>query len=88
MSQVSILCGFPFCQSTQGKETNLSIKIRVIAIALGIIAAIAGILSVFGLGHLGAAAGGAVLSVGTLIALVGASIKCIKTSRSQTIYTH
>ena len=83
MSQISIACGLPFYQSSQGKQTNLSIGIRVTAIVVGIIAAIIGLLIVLnvpGLGHLGTTTGWATFSVGAFITCVSASLKCIKKS--------
>jgi hypothetical protein len=82
MTQVySIACGLPFCQSEQGKQTNLSICLRVAAIVLGILAAIAGILIFFnipGLSQLGTTTGWTLVSIGILLIIVGTSIKCMK----------
>ena len=86
MSQVSIACGLPFCQSTQNKQTPLSIGIRATAIVVGIIAATIGVLIVLnvpGLGQIGTTAGWATFSIGAFITFVGASLKCIKKSEGR-----
>lgn len=82
MSQVhAIACVLPFCQGTQARQTNLSIGLRITAIALGIIAAIIGILIVPRLGHLGTTPGWITFSIGAFVALVGASPTCVKKSK-------
>jgi hypothetical protein len=76
----SLSCGLPFCQSTQNtqsKQTNLSLGLRITAVALGIIAAIAGILILCGIGSLSDIIGGSVLATGRILVILGASLKCI-----------
>ncbi|MEZ5314792.1 MAG: methyltransferase [Chlamydiales bacterium] len=78
MNQVSVACGFPFFQSTQNRQTKLSIGLRVTALVLAIIAAIIGLLVLCNdLGHIGTIAGWTTFSIGVSIALVSLSIKCI-----------
>lgn len=93
MNQVySIAPGLPFCQKTQGKQTNLSIGLRITAVVFGAIAAIVGMLILLhipGLSQFGNVIGWTAVSVGAFLALMGASIKCIKNqplqSNSQSI---
>lgn len=82
MSQVhSIACGFPFCQNSQSKQTNLSIGLRVTVIAVGTIVAIGGILMLCGtpgISQLGHTVAWVAISTGGTLVLIGVSIKCVE----------
>ncbi len=82
MSKVhSIACGLPFCQSAQGKQTDLSIRLRVTAIAIGTIVAIGGILILRGtpgMSSLGHVAAWIEISVGGTLVLIAASVKYVE----------
>jgi len=85
MSQVRLACGLPFCQNPQKTQTNLSIGLRITAVALGTIATIAGALILFnipGLSHFGTIPGWAAVALGAFLILVGTSIKCVKEQSS------
>lgn len=81
MSQVHLSCGLPFCQNPKDIQTNLSIGLRITAVVLGTLAVIVGalvLLNIPGLSHLGTTVGWTLVSIGTFLALVGISIKCVK----------
>ncbi len=83
MNQVtnSISWELPCCSSNSGEQTGYSIGLRVTAVALGAIVAIAGILVLLhvpGFSHFGTTEGWIALSVGTFVALVGIAIKCVR----------
>jgi hypothetical protein len=82
MSQIySIACGLPFCQSTKGEQTTLSIGLRVTAVALGSIAVIGGILilcGIPGINQFGNTVVWITFSTGGSLIIIGASVKCIK----------
>lgn len=81
MSKVHLACGAPFCQSPQGTQTNLSIGLRITALALGTLIALVGVLTLLNvpvLSQLGTTVGWTLFSIGICLALVSASIKCIK----------
>lgn len=79
----SVTCAWS-CFQTPGKETTLSIILRVATIALGVVLAITGTLIIYGipLSHFGTTEGLIAFSLGSLTIFVGTStIKCIKIQR-------
>lgn len=78
---ISLNCGLPCCHNTPGQQTPWSVSLRASAVALGTIAVIIGILillEVPGLSRLGTTVGWTTLSLGLVIAVVGASIQCVR----------
>ncbi|MEZ5315615.1 MAG: hypothetical protein R3E91_05360 [Chlamydiales bacterium] len=76
-----ITCHFPCCQNSQSAQTNLSIGLRVTAVAIGTILAIGGSLilsNVPGIGSFGHPVGWAAISTSVVLVPIGICIKCVK----------
>jgi hypothetical protein len=80
MSQISLACGLPFCSNNQPNQTDAAVGLRITAIVLGTLAAIAGVLLMPQLRVLGPSIGwgSALMSLGTLLIFIGIAIKCVK----------
>lgn len=76
----AIAWGLPCCPKSSGQMTGLSLVLRVAAITIGILCIIGGSLNVSGilLSHLAPIPGWVAFSLGCLLTLTGASIKCVK----------
>lgn len=75
----------PFCDPSQEKQTTCSLVSRTMAVVIGAIALLIGILvlsgiPIPGLSTLGATVGGLFSAAGTLILLVGGCLRCIQES--------
>ena len=77
----SITCGLPSLNNTLRREqTEFSLYVRVTALAVGILLALMGTLILLGVPHLnllGTTKGWTCLSLGLVLAMAGASMKCV-----------
>jgi hypothetical protein len=81
MIQVHPACGLPFCQNPKDIQTNFSVGLRISAVVLGTLAIIVAgliVLNIPGLNHIGTTGGWTLVSIGTVLVLVGISVKCVK----------
>lgn len=85
MTQVSrVTFDIPLCNLRQGRETTLSIALRIAAVALGIVAILAGLLLIVhqaGLPSLNTTLGWTTFSVGILTTFTGSTVKQLHKSR-------
>ena len=90
MSIQPIRCGLPFCNSSLEEERSSSITGRVLMVALGTLALIAGILSLYevpGFVSLGTTGAWTLIATGECLALIAISLKCVKTEGVQRSFT-
>lgn len=88
MNQPRPVCSLPFCQHPQDVQTNLSIGLRITAIAVGIIVTIVGICILRGtpgISQLGHTVAGVAISAGGTLVLIAASIKCVQPDLSERV---
>lgn len=82
----SITCGIPFCHRDQREETPFSKKIRITAIAIGMITLIVAALILFKIPEmhqLGTTTGWITLSLGGGAILTALSLKCVKKQQAE-----
>src|ERR1700678_469724 len=77
----SIRCAVPCCARAEEEQTKCSLVTRIVAVVLGAMALLVGILALSGISTLGTAGGAALTIIGSLTLVVGLCLRCVESQK-------